>query len=71
MSPTSRLALFTATLIAVVAVGSQPYGVRLSKSMKDMCVCVPARAGLIARSAIAKTQAKSAELFTLKATASQ
>ena len=71
MSPTSRLALFTATLIAVVAVGSQSHGVRLSKSMNDMCVCVPARAGLIAKSAIAKTQAKSAELFALKANAAK
>ncbi|HEY6376595.1 MAG TPA: hypothetical protein VIX90_13820 [Edaphobacter sp.] len=68
----SRFALFTLSLIALVAIGSQPrHGLRLSKSMKDMCVCVPARAGLIAKAAIAKTQARSAELFALQATTGQ
>ena len=70
MNPTSRLALFTIALITIVALGSQPRrGMSLSKSMKDMCVCVPARAGLMAKAALAKTQAASVEL--LKATAAQ
>ena len=70
MNPTSRLALFTIALITIVAIGSQPrHGMSLSKSMKDMCVCVPARAGLMAKAALAKTQAASVEL--LKATAAQ
>jgi hypothetical protein len=70
MSPMSRFALFTIALITLVAIGSQPrHGMSLSKSMKDMCVCVPARAGLMAKGALAKTQAASVEL--LKATAAQ
>ncbi len=70
MNPTSRFALFTLALITIVAIGSQPrHGMSLSKSMKNMCVCVPARAGLIAKAALAKTQAASVEL--LKATAGQ
>jgi hypothetical protein len=39
--------------------------------MKDMCVCVTARAGLMVKAAVAKTQAKSVELFTVKTTAGQ
>ncbi len=70
MNPMSRFALFTIALITIVAIGSQPRpGMNLSKSMKDMCVCVPARAGLMAKAALAKTQAASVEL--LKATAGQ
>jgi hypothetical protein len=70
MNPMSRFALFTLALITIVAIGSQPrHSVSLSKSMKDMCVCVPARAGLMAQAALAKTQAASVEL--LKATAGQ
>jgi hypothetical protein len=66
----SRFGLFTLALIAIVAIGSQPWqSVSLSKSMKDMCVCVPARAGLMAKAALAKTQAASAAL--LKTTAAQ
>ena len=78
MNPMSRFALFTIALITIIAIGSQPrhrvslsksMGVSLSKSMKDMCVCVPARAGLMAKAALAKTQAASAQLW--KTTASQ
>ena len=65
MSPMSRFALFTASLIVIVAIGSQPRrGVSLSKSMNDMCVCMPSRAGLLVKAAIAKAQARSAELST-------
>jgi hypothetical protein len=74
MNPTSRLALFTVALFSLVAIGSQPrQGGSLNKSMKDMCVCVPARAGLMMKSAIAKTQAqvRSAEVRTLRATVSE
>jgi hypothetical protein len=70
MNPMSRFALFTVALIAIVAIGSQPrLGARLSKSIKDMCVCVPGRAELMKKAALAKTQAASVE--PLKATAGQ
>ena len=70
MNPMSRFALFTVALITIVAIGSQPrLAVRLSKSIKDMCVCVPARAGLMKKAAPAKAQAASVEL--LKPTAGQ
>jgi hypothetical protein len=65
MNPMSRFALFTLAMITILAIGSQPrHSVSLSKSMKDMCVCVPARAGLMAKAALAKTQAASMELLT-------
>jgi hypothetical protein len=64
MDPMNRFALFTVALITIIAIGSQPrHGVNLSKSMKDVCVCVPARAGLMAKAALAKTQAASVELL--------
>jgi hypothetical protein len=64
-----RFALFVAALIIIVAIGSQPrHGGGPNKSM---CVCIPTRAGLILKSAIARTQARSTQLFTLKATVSQ
>jgi hypothetical protein len=67
----SRLALFTVSLLVLVAIGSQPR--RVEASLKSMCVCVPARAGLIMKSAMAKTQAqvRSVKLFTQRATATQ
>jgi len=66
----SRLAVFTVCLLVLVAIGSQSRSDgNLNKSLQSMCVCVPARAGLIMKSAIAKTQAKvqAAERFTSKA----
>jgi len=61
--PMSRLALFTVTLFAIVFIGSQSsHG---GSSLKSMCVCVPARAKLIVKSAIVKAQARSAELLTV------
>jgi hypothetical protein len=68
MNPMSRFAVFAVCLVALVAVASQPrLGAKVSKSMNDLCVCVPARAGLIAKTAIAKTRVKSAQLFASKA----
>ena len=69
-NPMSRFALFVTALIVIVAIGaqSQPqprHGSGLNNSIKSMCVCVPTRAGLIMKAAIAKTQARSAELFTV------
>jgi hypothetical protein len=59
-------------LIVVVAIGSQPrHGVSLTKSLNDMCVCMPSRAGLLVKAAVAKTQARSAELSTLNTTFGQ
>ena len=61
--PMSRFALFTVGLFVIVAIGSQSrHG---GSSLKSMCVCVPTRAKLILKSAIVKTQARSAELFTV------
>jgi hypothetical protein len=59
MNPKSRFALFTVALVTIVAIAySQPrHGVSLSRSLKDLCVCVPGRAGLIKKAAHAKTQA--------------
>jgi hypothetical protein len=62
----SRFALVAVALIVVVSIGSQhQHGGSLNKSIKSMCVCIPARAGFIMKSAIAKTQARSAELFAV------
>jgi hypothetical protein len=59
----SRFALFTVALFVIVAIGSQSrHG---GSSLKSMCVCVPTRAKLILKSAIVKTQVRSAELFTV------
>jgi hypothetical protein len=62
----SRFTLFTVALFAIVALGSQSqfqsrHG---GSSLKSMCVCVPARAKLMLKSAIVKTQAQTAQLFT-------
>lgn len=70
----SRFAVFTVALLVLVSIGSQPRrGGSLTKSLESMCVCVPARARLMVKSAVAKTQAqiRSAELSTLRTTASQ
>jgi hypothetical protein len=72
MSPISRFVVFTISLslLVFVAIGSQPrHTSHLSKSINDMCVCVPTRAALIAKAAIAKTRAASAELFASNVTA--
>jgi hypothetical protein len=71
MNPKNRFALFTVSLITIAAIAySQPrLGASLSKSLKDMCVCVPSRAGLMKKAAVAKTQTASVE--ALKATAGQ
>jgi hypothetical protein len=58
MNPKSRFALFTVALITIAAIAySQPrHGMSLSKALKDMCVCVPGRAGLIKKAMLAKAQ---------------
>ena len=68
--PMSRLTVFTVFLLVLVAIGSQSRNEgSLNKSLQSICVCMPARVGLIMKSAIAKTQAKvqAAERFTSKA----
>ena len=53
----NRLALFTVALLIVVAIGSESgKSGSLTKSMNSMCVCVPARAKVLLKSAMAKTQ---------------
>jgi hypothetical protein len=67
--PMSRLSLFAVSLIIIVGIGSQlRHGGGLNKSM---CACMPSRARLIVKSAIARTQARSTELFTSRATVGQ
>jgi hypothetical protein len=70
MSPMSRFALFTACLVVVAAIGySQPrHGASVSKSLNDMCVCVPARAALLMKKVVAKTHGRSAELAAVNTT---
>jgi hypothetical protein len=64
MNPMNRFALFAVALIMVAAIAFQPrHSVSHRKHMRDICVCVPARAGLIAKAALAKTQAASVELL--------
>ena len=59
----NRFALLAVALIIIVAIGSQPrHG---GSPNKSMCVCIPARAQLILKSAIAETRARSAELLTV------
>jgi hypothetical protein len=58
----SRFALFTVALLVIVAIGSEPRHV--GSSLQSMCVCVPARAKLLMKSAIVQAQARSAELVT-------
>jgi hypothetical protein len=41
------------------------------KTLDSMCVCLPSRAGLILKSAIAKTQAQTTALLTIKAPVTQ
>ncbi len=63
----SRFALFAAALIVIVAIGAQTS--RGSASIKSMCVCVPTRARLMMKSAIAKTQTQYAALSNARAAA--
>jgi hypothetical protein len=62
----TRFALFTVALFAIVTIGaqSQSQSRHGGNSLKSMCVCVPARAKLMLKSAIVNTQARSAQLFT-------
>jgi hypothetical protein len=69
MNPTSRLAVFTVAVLVLVAIGSQPQRAGASNtSLKSICVCVPARAGLMMKSAIAKTQAQTVKLLASRTT---
>jgi hypothetical protein len=75
MKPINRFLVFTACLVALIAIAAfaspSRHGVRASQSMKDMCVCVPTKAALMVKTAIAKAQARSAELVALNAAAGQ
>jgi hypothetical protein len=64
--PMSRFALFTVALFSIVTIGSlsQSQSRHSGSSLKSMCVCVPARAKLLLKSAIVQTQARSAQLVT-------
>jgi len=69
-----RFALFVAALIIIVGIGSQPWP--MDGAIKSMCVCVPARAGLIlrsmtSRSAMAKTHVSSVRRLAIRAIVAQ
>jgi len=66
---TRRLVLFVAVFLVIVAIGSQSQSqTRLRDGKKEsICVCLPSRAGLLLKSAIARTQAQSAALLTIRA----
>jgi hypothetical protein len=68
-NPMRRFALFVAAFLIIVAVGSQTG--RGSVTNKSMCVCIPSRAGLLLKSAIARTQARSTALLTIRADVTQ
>jgi hypothetical protein len=70
---TRRLVLFIAVFLVIVAIGSRSQSqMRHSgKTLDSMCVCLPSRAGLILKSAIAKTQAQTTALLTIKAPVTQ
>jgi hypothetical protein len=59
---TRRLAIFAAIFLVIVAIGAQPR--RVEASSQSICVCLPSRAGLLLKSAIVKTQARSTALLT-------
>jgi hypothetical protein len=59
----SRFALFSVALFAIVILGSQSRHSR--SSHESICVCVPARAKLMLKSALVKTEERSAQLLTV------
>jgi hypothetical protein len=68
-NPMRRFALFVVAFLIIVAIGSQPG--RGSVTNKSICVCIPSRAGLLLKSAIARTQARSIALLTIRANVTQ
>lgn len=70
MKPISRFVLFTLSLIALIviaAIASPARRAHPSRSMNDICVCVPTRAALFVKATIAKAQGRSAELVASNA----
>ena len=72
---TRRLVIFVAVFLVIVAIGSQSQSqsqTRLRDGKKEsICVCLPSRAGLLLKSAIARTQAQTTALLTIKAPVTQ
>jgi hypothetical protein len=64
---TRRLAIFIAVFLVVVAIGAQtpPRNSSSSESDNSVCHCLPSKAALMMKSAIAKAQAHSTALATL------
>jgi hypothetical protein len=64
---TRRLAIFIAVFLVVVAIGAQtpPRNSNSSESDNSACHCLPSKAALMMKSAIAKAQAHSTALATL------
>jgi hypothetical protein len=65
-NPMLRFSLFVVAFIVIVAIGSQSRHVSAS-SEKSICVCIPSRAGLLLKSVVAKTQARSTALLSIRA----
>jgi hypothetical protein len=57
-----RFAIFVAIFLVIVAIGSQPR--RAGATDNSICVCIPSRAGLLLKSALVKTQARTTALLT-------
>jgi hypothetical protein len=67
---TRRLAVFAAAFLIIVAIGAaQPR--RSEASAQSICVCIPSRAGLLLKSVVVKTQARSTALLTSTASLTQ
>jgi hypothetical protein len=66
---TRRLAVFAAAFLIIVAIGAQPR--RSEAAAQSICVCIPSRAGLLLKSVVVKTQARSTALLTSTASLTQ
>jgi hypothetical protein len=64
---TRRLAIFVTVFLAIVVIGAQSQSRHsgTDESVNSMCHCLPSKAALMMKSAIAKAQAHSTALATL------
>jgi hypothetical protein len=70
---TRRLVIFVSVFLLIVAIGSQSQSqTRLRNGEKEsICVCLPSKAGLLLKSAIARAQTQTTSLLTIKAPITQ
>ena len=64
---TRRLVLFIAIFLVIVAIGTQTQSQmrHTGRTLDSMCVCLPTKAALVMKSAIAKAKAHSTALATV------